>query len=99
MGNDRFRRPAMLQRALIIAAMLAAAVSGRAAEINTDWPGHQTGDYVIKDYKFVSGETLPEVKLHYRTIGTPHTGSNIVNGVLLLQGNTGTGDNRVPPSL
>jgi len=41
------------------------------------------GDYIIKDYKFVSGETLPEVKLHYRTIGTAkkNAAGDIVNGV------------------
>src|SRR4029077_1289212 len=91
----------MLQRALIIAAMLAGAVPGGPAEVNTNWPGYQAGDYVIKDYKFVSGETLPGVKLHYRTIGTAQrdANGNIINGVLLLQGNTGTGDNWFRPSL
>jgi homoserine O-acetyltransferase len=65
------------------------------SKVNTDWPGYQAGDYIIKNYKFVSGETLPELKLHYRTIGTPQKNAkgDIVNGVLLLQGNTGTGDN------
>jgi homoserine O-acetyltransferase len=29
------------------------------------------GDYVIKDFKFASGEVLPELKLHYRTLGQP----------------------------
>ena len=29
------------------------------------------GDYVAKDYKFRSGESLAELKLHYRTLGTP----------------------------
>jgi hypothetical protein len=51
----------MLTRALIIAATLAVASSARGAEVNTNWPGYQAGDYVIKDYKFVSGETLPEL--------------------------------------
>ena len=65
------------------------------------WPGYQTGDYVIRDYKFVSGETLPELKLHYRTIGTPRKNAKgeVVNAILLLQGNTGTGDNWFRPTL
>ena len=29
------------------------------------------GDFVIKDFKFDSGETLPELRIHYRTLGTP----------------------------
>ena len=29
------------------------------------------GDFVIRDFRFASGETLPELRLHYRTLGTP----------------------------
>ena len=68
---------------------------------NTNWPGYREGDYVIHDYKFASGESLPEVKLHYRTIGTPkqNAAGEVVNAVLLLQGNTGTGANWFRPTL
>ena len=50
---------------------------------------------------FRSGETLPELKLHYRTLGTAkrNAAGKIINGVLLLQGNTGTGANWLRPSL
>jgi homoserine O-acetyltransferase len=91
----------MLTRALAAAFVLGITAPAMAADINTNWPGYQTGDYVIKDYKFVSGETLPELKLHYRTIGTAkkNAAGEIVNGVLLLQGNTGTGDNWFRPTL
>jgi homoserine O-acetyltransferase/O-succinyltransferase len=91
----------MLTRALAIAIGLGAAAPAMAADVNTDWPGYQQGDYIIKDYKFVSGETLPELKLHYRTIGTPQKNAEgkIINGVLLLQGNTGTGDNWFRPTI
>ena len=88
-------------RALAAVLVLGVAAPALAADINTNWPGYQTGDYIIKDYKFVSGESLPELKLHYRTIGTPqkNAAGEIVNGVLLLQGNTGTGDNWFRPTL
>jgi homoserine O-acetyltransferase len=95
----------MLIRALIIAVFAGLAAPALAQETsikpNTNWPGYQEGDYVIKDYKFVSGETLPELKLHYRTIGTAQRDAkgDIINGVLLLQGNTGTGDNWFRPTL
>ena len=95
----------MLVRATLIAAFACLALPALAQETptkpNTDWPGYQTGDYVIKDYKFVSGETLSELKLHYRVIGTPkkNASGEIVNGVLLLQGNTGTSANWLRPSL
>jgi len=64
------------------------------------WPNYQEGDFVIVDDKFASGESLPQLKLHYRTLGTAqrNTGGEI-NGVLLLQGNTGTGANWLRPSL
>ena len=31
----------------------------------------QQGDFVIKDFRFHTGEVLPELKLHYVTIGAP----------------------------
>jgi homoserine O-acetyltransferase/O-succinyltransferase len=32
-------------------------------------------DYILKDFHFVDGESLPELKLHYRTIGQPASDS------------------------
>jgi len=65
------------------------------------WPNYQEADFILRDYRFASGETLPELKLHYRTMGVPRrdAAGKIVNGVLLLQGNTGTGENWLRPSL
>src|SRR5215475_1264481 len=67
----------------------------------TNWPNYHEGDFVIRNYVFRSGETLSELKLHYRTLGTAKrdAAGKIVNGVLLLQGNTGTGANWLRPSL
>jgi homoserine O-acetyltransferase len=44
------------------------------------------GDYVVRDFRFSSGETLPELKLHYTTLGEP-SGEPVV----LLHGTTGSG--------
>src|SRR4051812_46254106 len=65
------------------------------------WPNYREDDYVIKDYRFTSGAVLPELRLHYRTMGVARrdAAGRIVNGVLLLQGNTGTGANWLRPSL
>ena len=51
------------------------------------------GDYVIKDFKFASGETLPELKIHYRTFGAPKTDARgvVTNAVLIMHGTGGTG--------
>jgi homoserine O-acetyltransferase len=60
----------------------------------------QEGDYVAKDFKFQSGEVLPEVKLHYTTLGTPRrdAAGHVTNAVLLLHGTTGVGKNYLAPS-
>src|ERR1700746_1405243 len=65
------------------------------------WPNYKEGDFVIRNYAFRSGETLPELKLHYRTLGTAkrNPAGKIINGILLLQGNTGTGANWLRPPL
>ena len=71
---------------VVIAAALPALAQGEADKPNTNWPGYQEGDYVVNNYKFASGESLPEVKLHYRTIGTAkkNAAGEVVNAVLLL---------------
>ena len=50
------------------------------------------GDFIIKDYKFESGETLPELKLHYVTLGQPRKAASgrVTNAVLILHGTGGT---------
>jgi len=50
------------------------------------------GDFVIKDFKFESGETLPELRLHYVTIGTPRMGKNgrVINAVIINHGTGGS---------
>jgi homoserine O-acetyltransferase len=49
------------------------------------------GDYIARGFRFGSGETLPELKLHYVTLGTPHrnTAGHVDNAVLLLHGTGG----------
>src|ERR1700686_5007084 len=89
----------MFARALFAAALIGAAPTAMAAE--TNWPNYQEGDFVVKSYAFKSGESLPEVKIHYRSLGTIKRDGNgdIANAVLLLQGNTGTSANWLRPSL
>jgi homoserine O-acetyltransferase len=91
----------MSMRAAIGAALISIAVTALAASENAIWPNYREDDFIIPDYKFRSGETLPQLKLHYRTLGSAqrNAAGEIVNGVLLLQGNTGTGANWLRPSL
>ena len=51
------------------------------------------GDFVIRNFKFTSGETLPELRIHYRTLGQPRKdeGGVVRNAVLVMHGTGGTG--------
>ena len=51
-----------------------------------DYPAPKEGTFIAKDFRFHTGEVLPELKLHYRTIGEP-TGQP----VLVLHGTSGSG--------
>jgi homoserine O-acetyltransferase/O-succinyltransferase len=91
----------MLLRAVLAVTLATISASASAEPENTNWPNYQESDFVILDYKFASGETLPQLKLHYRTLGAAerNAAGEIVNGLLLLQGNTGTGANWLRPTL
>lgn len=58
------------------------------------------GDYVVKDFKFNSGESLPEIKLHYTTIGTPKRDASgkVTNAVVVLHGTNRAGKVFLIPS-
>jgi homoserine O-acetyltransferase len=51
------------------------------------------GDAVFKNFRFTSGETLPELRMHYRTYGAPRKDANgiVRNAVLIMHGTGGTG--------
>ena len=51
-------------------------------------------DWVVKDYRFASGETIPELRLHYHTLGAPRDGADGTcgNAVLLLHNTSGSSD-------
>jgi homoserine O-acetyltransferase len=57
------------------------------------WPAPSEGDYSLKGFRFVSGETLPELRLHYRTLGKIHKDKkgHVDNAVLIMHGTGGTG--------
>lgn len=57
-----------------------------------DYPTPKEGDWIAKDFRFNTGEVLPELKLHYTTIGEP-TGEP----VLILHGTNGSGSTLLIP--
>jgi homoserine O-acetyltransferase/O-succinyltransferase len=62
-------------------------------------PKPQEGDYVLRNFTFKSGETLPEVRLHYATFGKPARDAHgrVTNAVLLLHGTSGSGEQFLAP--
>jgi homoserine O-acetyltransferase/O-succinyltransferase len=51
------------------------------------------GDFTVHNFRFHSGEILPEMRLHYATLGTPtrDASGRATNAVMVLHGTTGSG--------
>ena len=64
-----------------------------AAPAHAQVEGATEGDAILKDFTFATGEKLPEIKLHYTTLGTPQHDrqGNVTNAVMILHGTGGTG--------
>jgi homoserine O-acetyltransferase len=62
------------------------------------WPTKE-GDVVVKDFRFRDGESLPELRMHYTTLGEPHRNAagEIDNAVMVLHGTGGTGGQFLRP--
>jgi homoserine O-acetyltransferase/O-succinyltransferase len=58
-----------------------------------DFPTPSEGDFLIKDFVFTTGEMLPELRLHYTTIGKPvkNAAGQVTNAVLIMHGTGGSG--------
>ncbi len=74
-------------------ALLAACLSLiSVAALAADYPAPKDGEWVARNVRFNTGETLPEVKLHYTTVGNP-AGMPVV----MLHGTTGSGSGLLTP--
>jgi homoserine O-acetyltransferase/O-succinyltransferase len=64
-----------------------------------DYPTPTEGDYTIHNFKFASGETLPELRIHYRTLGKidKDAQGKTRNAVLIMHGTTGSGAQFIRP--
>jgi homoserine O-acetyltransferase len=86
-------------------ALLALALGGLATTAQSAtplppaYPAPTQGDYTISNFHFRSGETLPTLRLHYMTIGTPirNGAGEIINAVLVLHGTGGSGRQFLSP--
>lgn len=77
-------RPALISLMLTLSAGAAHAA---------DYPAPQQGDAVLRDFTFASGDKLPALRIHYRTLGKPQRDSHgvVTNAVLITHGTGGTG--------
>ena len=75
--------------AALVAALTLISVTAMAA----DYPAPKEGDWVAKDFKFHTGETMPELKLHYTTVGEPSG-----QPVLVLHGSGGSAASMLTPT-
>ena len=84
-----------MPRRCLLPLLLLAAFAARAA----DYPAPVQGDFVLKDFHFRSGESLPELRVHYRTLGRPERDARGVvrNAVLIIHGTTGSGAQFIRP--
>jgi homoserine O-acetyltransferase len=63
------------------------------------YPPPQGANFIIRDFRFRSGEVLPELRMHYRTVGSRQqdSGGIVRNAVLILHGTTGSGSQFIRP--
>ena len=82
----------------VLAACGCAALAAAAAAAES-YPPPREADYALRSFTFASGETLPELRLHYRTFGAPRRDAHGVvrNAVLILHGTGGSGQSLVRP--
>jgi len=93
-GARRWSRPhaAAARRVVALLALLPAT-----AALAAGYPAPAEGDFVIRDFHFASGESLPQLRIHYRTIGERRTDAHgaVRNAVLIMHGTGGNGGNLV----
>jgi homoserine O-acetyltransferase len=65
-----------------------------------NYPTPEPGDFLMRDFKFQSGESLPELKMHYVTLGkaVKDKDGRTTNAVLILHGTGGSHSSLLRPS-
>jgi len=81
-------------RIVLAAGLLFCAAAGQARAFDA-----KVGDFVLRNFPFRSGESLPELRLHYTTLGVPQQDTNgrTTNAVLILHGTGGDGHQFLRP--
>ena len=74
--------------------------SARQAQLAERYPSLHEDNCVLHDFHFKSGETLPELRMHYRTLGKPQRDASgrVTNAVMILHGTGGSGGGFLSPN-
>ncbi len=80
-----------MHRVCVIVALFLAVVASPA--IAADYPAPKAGEWIARDFKFHSGEVMPELRLAYTTVGDPSG-----QPVLVLHGTTGSAISMLTPT-
>ena len=89
----------MLKWIIGLAALaLAGAAQAQVSAIPQAWKPHE-GDFVTHDFRFKDGEVLPELRIHYLTVGEPKrdAAGHVTNAVMILHGTGGNGGSLIRP--
>jgi homoserine O-acetyltransferase len=88
-------------RSIVLLAALTLAASVHAATPPDTAAPERAADFTARDFRFSDGTILPEIRIHYVTLGTPQRDAqgNVTNAVLLLHGTTGTGKAFLTPTM
>ena len=82
-----------LSLAIVLVASLACIESALAQDTQAlNYPAPKEGDWIAKDFRFHTGEVIPELRVHYTTVGAP-TGEPVV----IRHGTTGSGAGMLTP--
>jgi homoserine O-acetyltransferase/O-succinyltransferase len=82
----------------VLVAALALRLGASQWALAADYPVPTEGDFVIHNFRFTSGESLPELRIHYHAFGQPKRDSHgVVNAVLIVHGTGGSGASLIRP--
>jgi len=82
-----------LKRGCLRAALALVLATATLAATAAEFPAPKEGDWIARDFRFQSGETMPELRLHYTTVGNPAG-----EPVLILHGTAGSGTGLLSPT-
>ena len=92
----RFALVSNMLKRLAVAALVALTFPAAA---RAQYPAPEQRDFLLKNFTFRSGETLPELRIHYRTVGKPErdAAGSVRNAVLIMHGTGGSGAQFIRP--